>query len=279
MAMKTIKLFLASSNELTEEREKFASILNSVGKIHQSLRLEPIMWETDIPSGSYQKERVQDEINPYLKKSEIIILLIYSKLGKFTLEEYELAKTKKKKIFIYFKAGFSSKNKQEHTNYGEVLDLKEKIEQENKLLFKEFDNIEQFENSISKDLNLYLSQISVKPTRRTKKIAPKSVKLPPEIPKTYLNWLKEYCSYMDIDKLQEKSDVIQVKLPEIYIPLYAYEPAIIIRDKNKVEEKDMQVDIVLECTGIFIVLCGEEYQCFEFQTLATLALYPSGPSR
>ncbi len=58
MAKKTINIFLASSNELIKEREKFVSVLSSIGKIHQNLNLEPIMWETDMPSGNYQKKRV-----------------------------------------------------------------------------------------------------------------------------------------------------------------------------------------------------------------------------
>jgi cellulose biosynthesis protein BcsQ len=49
------------------------------------------------------------------------------------------------------------------------------------------------------------------------------VKFPlPEIPPYYKTWVEDRCSTIEIDKLREKSAVIQVRLPEIFIPLYAY---------------------------------------------------------
>jgi len=57
--------------------------------------------------------------------------------------------------------------------------------------------------------------------------APKTLKTPepfPEIPENYRTWLSEHCAYMDIDKLRGKSEVIQVKMPEIFVPLFADDP-------------------------------------------------------
>lgn len=49
--------------------------------------------------------------------------------------------------------------------------------------------------------------------------------LPPEIPELYKKWLTARCQNMDIDWLRgQKSRVIQVQLPEIFIPLYANPP-------------------------------------------------------
>ncbi|MCP4106309.1 MAG: SUMF1/EgtB/PvdO family nonheme iron enzyme [Desulfobacteraceae bacterium] len=45
------------------------------------------------------------------------------------------------------------------------------------------------------------------------------------ISETYRKWLTDHCRYMDIDKLREQADVIQVRLPEIFICLYANPPA------------------------------------------------------
>ncbi|MCP4353645.1 MAG: SUMF1/EgtB/PvdO family nonheme iron enzyme [Desulfobacterales bacterium] len=45
--------------------------------------------------------------------------------------------------------------------------------------------------------------------------------IPAEIPAIYRKWLIERCRHMDIDKLRERGRVIQVNLPEIFIPLYA----------------------------------------------------------
>ena len=62
----------------------------------------------------------------------------------------------------------------------------------------------------------------------------------PERPTMYLNWLREHCAYMEIDKLREKSEVIQVRLQEIYIPLYAYEPAGKFENRQGTEEEEVR---------------------------------------
>ena len=48
--------------------------------------------------------------------------------------------------------------------------------------------------------------------------------VPLDIQSAYRKWVQDRCQYMDIDRLREKSDVIQVKLPEIFVPLYANDP-------------------------------------------------------
>lgn len=65
----------------------------------------------------------------------------------------------------------------------------------------------------------------------------------PERPTMYLNWLQEHCAYMEIDKLREKSEVIQVRLQEIYIPLYAHEPAGNSGNRQGTEEEEVPVYI------------------------------------
>ena len=73
-----------------------------------------------------------------------------------------------------------------------------------------------------------------------------AIEVIPERPTMYLNWLQEHCAYMEIDKLREKSEVIQVMLQEIYIPLYAYEPgskSTKSKRKQGIGEKEWPVDI------------------------------------
>jgi hypothetical protein len=59
---------------------------------------------------------------------------------------------------LYFKTGFSPKDKNEYEIYGKVLDFKNFIEKENRVIFKEYSNMDKFENLIRKDLNVYLNQ-------------------------------------------------------------------------------------------------------------------------
>ena len=44
------------------------------------------------------------------------------------------------------------------------------------------------------------------------------------VPDVYRKWLIDRCKYMDIDRMRERGVVIQVSLPEIFIPLYANQP-------------------------------------------------------
>jgi formylglycine-generating enzyme required for sulfatase activity/predicted MPP superfamily phosphohydrolase/energy-coupling factor transporter ATP-binding protein EcfA2 len=67
-------------------------------------------------------------------------------------------------------------------------------------------------------------------TKEKRKILP-SESLP-EIPEDYKKWIIEHCSSMEIDKLRERGEVIQVSLPEIFIPLYAYPPGKEIEGKS-----------------------------------------------
>ncbi len=48
--------------------------------------------------------------------------------------------------------------------------------------------------------------------------------IPLEIPTVYRKWVRRQCGLMDIERLREKGRVIQVNLPELFIPLYAYPP-------------------------------------------------------
>jgi formylglycine-generating enzyme required for sulfatase activity len=51
-----------------------------------------------------------------------------------------------------------------------------------------------------------------------------------KIPDKYRDWIIDCCQYMDIDYLKEGSRVIQVRLPEIFVSLYANPPAEKIED-------------------------------------------------
>jgi len=154
--MSTLKVFVASGSELAEERREAVQVVNQVNKGYKNLKLEVIEWETDIPSGSYDRACVQDEIDPLLEDAAIVLVLFYSKVGKFTLHEYQLARDLKKKVFIYFKSGFSAANREEHRLYDEVLALKEDLEKENKSTFKEYQNLDEFKYFLNTDLHQLL---------------------------------------------------------------------------------------------------------------------------
>jgi hypothetical protein len=47
---------------------------------------------------------------------------------------------------------------------------------------------------------------------------------PVEIPEGYREWLRDFCSYMDVGRLEVEGKSIRIDLPEVYIPLYAQDP-------------------------------------------------------
>lgn len=156
-SVQRINIFLASSAEVREERTQFITHLNTIGKSYKHLHLNPIEWEYDLPKGSFpQFENIQAAINPYLEESEICVFLFYSKLGKYTLEEFELAKSKGKKMFVFFKEGFSPKNADEIKKYGDLLTFKEALN--DTVLYESYTHLDNFELKVKDSLHLYLNQ-------------------------------------------------------------------------------------------------------------------------
>ena len=159
----TVNIFVASSSELKSERKEAVLVFHELRKIFPSLYLEAVEWETDLPYGSCDKQSIQEAITPLLEKCALVVVIFYSKIGTYTLEEYHLAREKNKKVFLYFKSGFSPKDKTECDSYGEVLELRDEIVKENQLLFKYYDTLDAFTNILYRDLSLYISKTYVHP--------------------------------------------------------------------------------------------------------------------
>ncbi|MCU0287500.1 MAG: tetratricopeptide repeat protein [Acidobacteria bacterium] len=132
-----IKIFIASSSELSDERNKIHEIFDRLNKCPKN-------------------KRFQDDINKHLECCGEVILLFYSKIGRFTFEEYQLALKQNKKVFIYFK-NFSPKTKLELKAFEKVIDLKDLLIKEARTNFQDYENIDQFNSIIYHDLNKYLT--------------------------------------------------------------------------------------------------------------------------
>ena len=105
---KNIKIFLASSKELKEEREQFEIFIPRENQqlYKRGVFIELELWENFIDAMS--KTRLQDEYNTVVKNSDIFVSLFFTKVGKYTLEEFEAAfgqfkKTGKPLVYTYFK--------------------------------------------------------------------------------------------------------------------------------------------------------------------------------
>ncbi len=110
MEEKTINVFLASSTELSDDREFFSSFVRRMDKTFQKMgsHLRPQMWE-DLDA-SWKGHREQDDYNELIRKSQMFLALFYKEAGKFTIEEFDVAiekfnQTKQTpKIYVYKKA-------------------------------------------------------------------------------------------------------------------------------------------------------------------------------
>lgn len=106
--LKIIKIFLASSYELKTEREQFEIFINRENNqlVEKGVYLKLELWEDFIDAMS--RTRLQDEYNYVVKNCDIFISLFFTKVGKYTKEEFETAfgefeKNGKPLIYTYFK--------------------------------------------------------------------------------------------------------------------------------------------------------------------------------
>ena len=101
-----ITIFLASSEELAQERKDFESFIYQRCKA-LGILIKVIMWENSI-SNSMSKTRLQDKYNEVIPACDIFMGLFFTKVGKYTEEEFDTAwksfhKSDKPLIFTYFK--------------------------------------------------------------------------------------------------------------------------------------------------------------------------------
>lgn len=105
--LKVQNVFLASSNEMIDHREKFSKFIRKENDklIEDGYYVKLTMWEHDFNKMS--KTRIQDEYNKKAKDADIFLCLIRSQIGKGTIEElknvFENYKEHgKPKIYVYF---------------------------------------------------------------------------------------------------------------------------------------------------------------------------------
>lgn len=102
------KLFLASSAELSEDRKAFEIFVNRRNKEwgDKGVFIELIAWEDFLDAIS--RTRLQDEYNKAIRDCDLFVMLFWTKVGRYTEEEFETAfgqfkASGKPFIFTYFK--------------------------------------------------------------------------------------------------------------------------------------------------------------------------------
>lgn len=86
-----ITIFLASSNELEEDRNKFETLIYELNDSWQNrnVTFKVKRWESFINAMS--QKGLQSEYNKAVKECDIFLMLFYTKVGRYTEEEFETA--------------------------------------------------------------------------------------------------------------------------------------------------------------------------------------------
>lgn len=109
--MKTIKIFLASSNELKPERLELADLVENLNQRLSTLdiHIQLVKWEyLDSSMGPKHK---QDEYNDALRDCEMCLVLYWTRFGDYTTIELDTAYKERcagnnpQKLYVYFKEG------------------------------------------------------------------------------------------------------------------------------------------------------------------------------
>ena len=155
--MKTIKIFLASSGELQEERKEISSFIREKNDrlITDGIYLKLIVWEELLHS--FSGDRVQSYFNEEMLQCDIVIALFYKKVGKFSKEEFNIAYkklkigNKPKYILVFFKIDPNEKISKD------IIRLKEEIERYEQL-YNTFESIDGLILKLNKQLRLIIEK-------------------------------------------------------------------------------------------------------------------------
>ena len=106
--MKTIKIFLASSEELDYDRMAFGNLVRRLDEMYEKRGIRIKLFEWEDYDSAYNDKRKQDEYNDYVRQSDIFLALFHKKAGQFTVEEFDIASQEFKehaspKVYTYCK--------------------------------------------------------------------------------------------------------------------------------------------------------------------------------
>ena len=110
MATRTINIFLASSDELINDRNSFQALIASLDDIYEErgIRIKCKRWEDF--SAHCTGERTQDDYNKVVRASDMCICMFHRKAGKYTIEEFNQALNEYRsnndhpKTYVYIRA-------------------------------------------------------------------------------------------------------------------------------------------------------------------------------
>jgi len=163
----TIKIFLASSNELDYERKEITLFIAKENNrlISYGIYLELVLWENS--QHSIKKNRIQNDFNDEMLKCDIVIALFYTKVGTFTNEEFSLAYNNLREgnkpyyLYVYFKETdypMSGMNYEFLEEYKKIIFLQKELEKSEQI-YRKFRDVEELKNLIKTQLEKCIEPI------------------------------------------------------------------------------------------------------------------------
>ncbi len=211
--MNEYSIFIASSGELQNERDHCLKTIVEVNTQFPYLHLIPSLYELDTSSGNNPgHDRIQDPINSLLDKSDVVVVLFYSKIGEFTFEELNRAIDARKKVFVYFKDGFQPHSIIDNDNYRAVLELREDIEKKSKIRYNTFISLNDLHGIFYPDLSKFIASEGLKePIKEEDELAKNKLNLFPRSKQYFTGRDKEIVEFKEA--LDSKSVFIAVDGP------------------------------------------------------------------
>ena len=185
--MKTLKIFLASPNDLNYERKISNQVIDDINKNfgrHLDITLELWGWEDTLGGVG----RPQEIINKDISKCDLFIGMVWKRWGtppakdsEFESgfhEEFELAcqlvkDNKLKNIYIYFKKVDDEQLKDPGDQLKKVLQFKEQLISDKQHFFGEFESKQDWDRTLRNTLMQYISK-NLLHDFQTKKVTEKS---------------------------------------------------------------------------------------------------------
>jgi hypothetical protein len=157
--MQKIKIFLASSNELAEDRLKFANFISEKNTLWDKEGKPQILlqiWEYE--SEALSVTRSQDEYNKVIADVDIFVMLFWTKVGKYTHEEFNWAKqlfhnTGKPRVLAYQKAAPPEKQEQSLKDFTASL-----LQKDKEYFWGSYEHFDSLALKITKELDRFCFQ-------------------------------------------------------------------------------------------------------------------------
>jgi internalin A len=158
--LRKVRIFLASSKELEEERDEFDRYFRERNDlfVDQGVYLEVIRWENFLDAMS--ETRLQDEYNKGIRNCDIFVSLFFTKTGKFTREEFYVAHrqfkdTGKPFIYTFFKTPDVKASRDRKDDLNSLWAFQEELEKLGHF-YTGYDNIEHLKRQFRDQLDKML---------------------------------------------------------------------------------------------------------------------------